>query len=186
MDTFQKIIYLKQNKLELLVMRAAICFQGDGFTTTYRTRCTRRENVLSCSTTSPILRVKNTVEKMLSISIGDGSLTIVIFPGFQILANIYEIKYYFKKLNLKLILINRFDGTKLLEKIRGKRLVFVGDSLGRNQWASMLCLIESSLYQLSSQSFVRNGNLFIFRAIVSSFRLYLIFFNNHQRRRYNF
>ncbi|KAL8536665.1 hypothetical protein ACS0TY_012017 [Phlomoides rotata] len=59
----------------------------------------------------------------------------------------------------------RFDGTKLLEKISGKRLVFVGDSLGRNQWASMLCLIESSLPQLSSQmSFIRNDNLFIFHA----------------------
>ncbi|KAJ3680890.1 hypothetical protein LUZ60_015379 [Juncus effusus] len=39
----------------------------------------------------------------------------------------------------------RFDGIRLLEKIRGKRLVFIGDSLNRNQWAAMACLIESVL-----------------------------------------
>ncbi|XP_042021119.1 protein trichome birefringence-like 34 [Salvia splendens] len=59
----------------------------------------------------------------------------------------------------------RFNGMALLEKIRGKRLVFVGDSLNRNQWTSMLCLIESSLNQSSLQSVVRRDNLFIVEAI---------------------
>ncbi|KAH6777904.1 TRICHOME BIREFRINGENCE-LIKE 34 [Perilla frutescens var. frutescens] len=58
----------------------------------------------------------------------------------------------------------RFNGTALLEKIRGKRLVFVGDSLNRNQWTSMLCLIESSLNQSSNKSVIRKDNLFIFEA----------------------
>lgn len=63
---------------------------------------------------------------------------------------------------------NRFNGTALLEKIRGKRMVFVGDSLNRNQWTSMLCLIESSLNQSSPKSVVRKDNLFILEATVSS------------------
>ncbi|KAL0347516.1 UNVERIFIED_CONTAM: protein trichome birefringence-like 34 [Sesamum calycinum] len=58
----------------------------------------------------------------------------------------------------------RFNGTALLEKIRGKKLVFVGDSLNRNQWASMLCLIESSIQQSSPKLVNRDGNMFIFQA----------------------
>lgn len=32
---------------------------------------------------------------------------------------------------------------KMLELIRGKRLVFVGDSFNRNQWESMFCMLLS-------------------------------------------
>ncbi|KAL3617461.1 hypothetical protein CASFOL_037782 [Castilleja foliolosa] len=50
-----------------------------------------------------------------------------------------------------------FNGTTLLEKIKGKKLIYVGDSLLRNQWRSMLCLIESSLS--SNKSLKTAGNL---------------------------
>ncbi|KAL8521579.1 hypothetical protein ACS0TY_011922 [Phlomoides rotata] len=59
----------------------------------------------------------------------------------------------------------RFNGTALLEKIRGKRVVFVGDSLNRNQWTSMLCLIDSSLHQSSDKSLTYKANLAIFKSI---------------------
>lgn len=39
----------------------------------------------------------------------------------------------------------RFNATKMLELIRGKRLVFVGDSINRNQWESMLCLLMGAV-----------------------------------------
>ncbi|KAL8138963.1 hypothetical protein V2J09_004964 [Rumex salicifolius] len=42
-------------------------------------------------------------------------------------------------------LIDRFNATKMLEAIRGKRLVFVGDSINRNQWESMLCMLMGAL-----------------------------------------
>ncbi|KAL6534415.1 hypothetical protein OROHE_013340 [Orobanche hederae] len=60
--------------------------------------------------------------------------------------------------------VPRFNGKSLLEKIRGKRLVFVGDSLNKNQWTSMLCLVESCLDQSSSKLVTQKGNLFVFEA----------------------
>ncbi|WOL00284.1 protein trichome birefringence-like 6 [Canna indica] len=41
--------------------------------------------------------------------------------------------------------IPRFNPVKMLELIRGKRLVFVGDSINRNQWESMLCMLRTAL-----------------------------------------
>uniref|UniRef100_A0A0D9X2C4 Uncharacterized protein n=1 Tax=Leersia perrieri TaxID=77586 RepID=A0A0D9X2C4_9ORYZ len=39
----------------------------------------------------------------------------------------------------------RFDARKLLEALRNRRLVFVGDSIGRNQWESMLCMLATAV-----------------------------------------
>ncbi|XP_059291053.1 protein trichome birefringence-like 4 [Lycium ferocissimum] len=41
--------------------------------------------------------------------------------------------------------IPRFDGLKMLKMLRGKRLVFVGDSLNRNMWESLVCALRNSL-----------------------------------------
>ncbi|KAF8748879.1 hypothetical protein HU200_012806 [Digitaria exilis] len=38
-----------------------------------------------------------------------------------------------------------FDATRVLEALRGRRMLFVGDSLGRGQFASMVCLLQSAI-----------------------------------------
>ncbi|XP_030482235.2 protein trichome birefringence [Cannabis sativa] len=38
----------------------------------------------------------------------------------------------------------RLEGKNLLEMLRGRRLVFVGDSLNRNMWESLICILKSS------------------------------------------
>ncbi|KAL3617456.1 hypothetical protein CASFOL_037777 [Castilleja foliolosa] len=61
--------------------------------------------------------------------------------------------------------IPRFNGKAFLEKIRGKKVLFVGDSVNRNQWVSLLCLIESSLAPSSKKSLTRKGNCNFFHSI---------------------
>ncbi|CAN1813789.1 Protein trichome birefringence-like 37 [Linum perenne] len=39
----------------------------------------------------------------------------------------------------------RFDGVKLLKKMKGKKMMFVGDSLSMNQYNSLLCLLHASV-----------------------------------------
>ncbi|XP_024989403.1 protein trichome birefringence-like 38 [Cynara cardunculus var. scolymus] len=39
----------------------------------------------------------------------------------------------------------RFDAEAFLRKMRGKKILYVGDSLSLNQWQSMVCLLHSAL-----------------------------------------
>ncbi|KAK3128659.1 hypothetical protein QOZ80_6BG0464850 [Eleusine coracana subsp. coracana] len=41
--------------------------------------------------------------------------------------------------------IPRLNPTDMLERLRGKRLVFVGDSLNRNMWESLVCILRNSI-----------------------------------------
>ncbi|KAH7577522.1 hypothetical protein JRO89_XS01G0262600 [Xanthoceras sorbifolium] len=53
----------------------------------------------------------------------------------------------------------RFDAKTMLEKLRNRRLVFVGDSISRNQWESLLCMLSSGVPKNDSSSIYEvNGN----------------------------
>ena len=44
-----------------------------------------------------------------------------------------------------IVSVYRLDGSHMLELLRGKRLVFVGDSLNRNMWESLVCILKNSV-----------------------------------------
>ncbi|PUZ43390.1 hypothetical protein GQ55_8G005100 [Panicum hallii var. hallii] len=59
----------------------------------------------------------------------------------------------------------RFDAIKLLEMLRNKRLVFVGDSVNRNQWVSLVCMVEASIPDDRLKTRIFNGSLISFKAL---------------------
>ncbi|KAL4370847.1 hypothetical protein HN51_015407 [Arachis hypogaea] len=66
--------------------------------------------------------------------------------GFRCFENGRPDSFYTKwRWHPKACNLPRFDATKMLEKLRDKRLVFVGDSIGRNQWESLLCMLSSAV-----------------------------------------
>ncbi|KAJ9690660.1 hypothetical protein PVL29_013030 [Vitis rotundifolia] len=52
----------------------------------------------------------------------------------------------------------RFDGFDFLRRWRGKRIMFVGDSLSLNQWESLVCMIHQSASNAKT-SFVKKDGL---------------------------
>ncbi|CAN4123415.1 unnamed protein product [Withania somnifera] len=56
----------------------------------------------------------------------------------------------------------KFKPRLLLQKLRNKRLMFVGDSLNRNQWESMICLVQS-VVPPGRKSLNKTGSLSVFR-----------------------
>ncbi|KAI3686087.1 hypothetical protein L1987_79757 [Smallanthus sonchifolius] len=53
--------------------------------------------------------------------------------------------------------VSRFNVGVVLEKLRGKRVVFVGDSLSRTQWESMICMLMDGVNDKASV-YEMNGN----------------------------
>ncbi|XP_027938923.1 protein PMR5-like isoform X1 [Vigna unguiculata] len=51
------------------------------------------------------------------------------------------LRYRWKPLNCEL---PRFNGVEFLLKMKGKTVMFVGDSLGRNQWQSLICMLSAA------------------------------------------
>ncbi|XP_065860111.1 protein trichome birefringence-like 43 [Euphorbia lathyris] len=56
----------------------------------------------------------------------------------------------------------RFNGRRFLLKMRGKRIMFVGDSLSLNQWQSLNCMIHTAVPK-AKYSLKRIGGLSIFK-----------------------
>uniref|UniRef100_A0A453KEJ4 Trichome birefringence-like C-terminal domain-containing protein n=2 Tax=Aegilops tauschii subsp. strangulata TaxID=200361 RepID=A0A453KEJ4_AEGTS len=56
-----------------------------------------------------------------------------------------------------------FDARRFMERMRGKRLMFVGDSLNRNQFYSLVCMVQSILSK-GRKKVVKRGSNTIFHA----------------------
>ncbi|KAJ9145716.1 hypothetical protein P3X46_028062 [Hevea brasiliensis] len=70
------------------------------------------------------------------------------------------LKYRWQPLNCEL---PRFNGLEFLEKMRGKTVMFVGDSLGRNQYESLICIILAGVPATTSTQMSRGEPVSIFK-----------------------
>ena len=56
-----------------------------------------------------------------------------------------------------------------LERVRGKRLTFVGDSLNRNMWESLVCILrlaaknKDKVYEISGRTEFKKKGIYAFR-----------------------
>lgn len=63
----------------------------------------------------------------------------------------------------------RFDARNMLEKLQNRRLVFVGDSIGRNQWESLLCMLSSavadktSIFEVNGSPITKHTGFLVFK-----------------------
>nr|DAD45682.1 TPA_asm: hypothetical protein HUJ06_003912 [Nelumbo nucifera] len=68
----------------------------------------------------------------------------------------------------------RFNATDFLEKLRGKRLMLVGDSMNRNQFESILCLLreglqnKSRMYEIHGHKISKGRGYFVFKFVGNS------------------
>lgn len=79
----------------------------------------------------------------------------------------------------------RLDGSHMLEMLRGKRLVFVGDSLNRNMWESLICILRNSVkdqkkvYEQSGRHHFRSEASYSFIFEVSYDESIIVLFHLH-------
>ncbi|KAL6187586.1 hypothetical protein ACLB2K_038984 [Fragaria x ananassa] len=65
--------------------------------------------------------------------------------------------------------IPSLNATDFLERLRGQRLVFVGDSLNRNMWESLVCILRHSVrhkkkvYEISGRTEFKKKGIYAFR-----------------------
>lgn len=72
----------------------------------------------------------------------------------------------------------------MLDLIRGKRVVFVGDSINRNQWESMLCMLlgavkdPKKVYETHHRRITKEKGNYSFRFVVTAakFSFFLHYF----------
>lgn len=102
---------------------------------------------------------------------GDGSLFTAILTGWKTKYLVFSLWKFCEVYGVLIMFCSRFNALDFLQRLRGKKILFAGDSLTNEQWQSMLCLLSSVLppgrTTLSSeQGLSAEQNIYTFKALV--------------------
>ncbi|KAL0464493.1 UNVERIFIED_CONTAM: protein trichome birefringence-like 38 [Sesamum latifolium] len=70
----------------------------------------------------------------------------------------------------------KFDGVKLMRKLKGKKIMFVGDSVSLNQWQSLICLLYTASY---GSNLTHHTNDLISTLTFQDYGVSVTYFNSH-------
>ncbi|KAI4374671.1 hypothetical protein MLD38_012638 [Melastoma candidum] len=87
--------------------------------------------------------------------------------------NSLYLKYRWKPMSC---ILRRFNGLELLAKLKGKKMLFVGDSISLNQWQSLTCMLHATVPKLS-YSLTRKDDVSTF-AVPVTFGVSFVFYRN--------
>lgn len=159
----------KWRSLRLLLVKqrkAVTCSVASGWETKPPDHSTRNGSVRTFNLS---LRVKNAAVPTKITSSGGGNPTTAIFPRKLF----FSLRFLcFLCFLTWVALFHRFNATLMLETLRGKRMMYVGDSLNRGMYVSMICLLHR-LIPGDQKSITTSGSLTVFTAKVSLFSLSL-------------
>ncbi|KAL4271696.1 hypothetical protein GQ457_13G011710 [Hibiscus cannabinus] len=99
--------------------------------------------------------IESLIESLMNCDLFDGEWFSCIINGRP------DKDYQKLKWKPKGCTLPRLDGGHMLELLRGKRLVFVGDSLNRNMWESLICILRNAakkpknVYEAHGRSYFR-------------------------------
>lgn len=128
-----------------MTLKSAILVKVSGCSTALSSHCTQIKVV---HTWTGNFLASKMAGLILTTITGSGSLRTATCLGNNILVSFFSFMHgietssflvYFCCVMFRLC---RFNPELALEKLRGKRLLFAGDSLQRNQWESFVCMVE--------------------------------------------
>ncbi|KAL6520579.1 Protein trichome birefringence-like 5 [Orobanche minor] len=93
----------------------------------------------------------------------------LLFKKAALLSSLRKIGSHCSDSNILVVRVDEFNATDFLVRLAGKKLMLVGDSMNRNQFESLLCLLreglpdKSKMYEVHGYKITKGRGFFVFK-----------------------